>query len=157
MEETWKIWRRKWQPTPLFLPRKSHGQRSLERSTGSQRVYMPEHACTHVKKSNKWRYPSGKVNNIIYYHHENFANPDFSLMKNFYNWSIADLQCCVNVCCAAKWFSYTHAYIYSFIFRSFLKVGVNMWLPYIRLTVVEIQLNISYYIFWTFSKEFLFY
>ena len=22
-------WRRKWQPTPLFLPRKSHGQRSL--------------------------------------------------------------------------------------------------------------------------------
>ena len=26
----WKIpWRRKWQPTPVFLPRKSHGQRSL--------------------------------------------------------------------------------------------------------------------------------
>ena len=24
-----KIWRRKWQPTPVFLPRKSHGQRSL--------------------------------------------------------------------------------------------------------------------------------
>ena len=23
-------WRRKWQPTPVFLPRKSHGQRSLE-------------------------------------------------------------------------------------------------------------------------------
>ena len=22
-------WRRKWQPTPIFLPRKSHGQRSL--------------------------------------------------------------------------------------------------------------------------------
>ena len=22
-------WRRKWQPTPVFLPRKSHGQRSL--------------------------------------------------------------------------------------------------------------------------------
>ena len=27
---TWKIpWRRKWQPTPVFLPGKSHGQRSL--------------------------------------------------------------------------------------------------------------------------------
>ena len=27
----WKIsWRRKWQPTPLFLPGKSHGQRSLQ-------------------------------------------------------------------------------------------------------------------------------
>ena len=26
----WKIpWRRKWQPTPVFLPRESHGQRSL--------------------------------------------------------------------------------------------------------------------------------
>ena len=23
------LWRRKWQPTPLFLPEKSHGQRSL--------------------------------------------------------------------------------------------------------------------------------
>ena len=23
-------WRKKWQPTPVFLPRKSHGQRSLE-------------------------------------------------------------------------------------------------------------------------------
>ena len=26
----WKIpWRRKWHPTPAFLPEKSHGQRSL--------------------------------------------------------------------------------------------------------------------------------
>ena len=23
------LWRRKWQPTPTFLPKKSHGQRSL--------------------------------------------------------------------------------------------------------------------------------
>ena len=37
VQETWvnpwvgKIpWRRKWQPTPVFLPGKSHGQRSLE-------------------------------------------------------------------------------------------------------------------------------
>ena len=36
MQETWvpsqvtKIpWRRKWQPTPVFLPGESHGQRSL--------------------------------------------------------------------------------------------------------------------------------
>jgi len=27
-------WRRKWQPTPVFLPGKSHGQRSLA-------VYLP--------------------------------------------------------------------------------------------------------------------
>ena len=31
IRETWvrKIWRRKWQPTPVFLPGKSHEQRSL--------------------------------------------------------------------------------------------------------------------------------
>ena len=33
-------WRMKWQPTPVFLPEKFHGQRSLEglQSMGSQRV-----------------------------------------------------------------------------------------------------------------------
>ena len=33
-------WRRKWQPTPVFLPGKSHGQRSLAgyRSWGCKRV-----------------------------------------------------------------------------------------------------------------------
>ena len=31
-------WRRKWQPTPVFLLGKSHGQRSLVGSIGSQRV-----------------------------------------------------------------------------------------------------------------------
>ena len=31
-------WRRKWQSTPVLLPGKSHGQRSLVGSTGSQRV-----------------------------------------------------------------------------------------------------------------------
>ena len=27
--ETQTVWRRKWQPTPIFLPGESHGQRSL--------------------------------------------------------------------------------------------------------------------------------
>ena len=33
-------WRRKWQPTPVFLPGKSHGQRSLAglQSMGSQSI-----------------------------------------------------------------------------------------------------------------------
>ena len=31
------FWRRKWQPTPVFLPRESHGQRSLV-GAWSQRV-----------------------------------------------------------------------------------------------------------------------
>ena len=45
MQETWvrslgweDPWRRKWQPTPLLLPRKFHGWRSLVGNMGSQRV-----------------------------------------------------------------------------------------------------------------------
>ena len=31
-------WRRKWHPTPVFLPGESHGQRSLAGCVGLQRV-----------------------------------------------------------------------------------------------------------------------
>ena len=31
-------WRRKWQPTPVFLPGESHGQRGLAGYLGSQRI-----------------------------------------------------------------------------------------------------------------------
>ena len=38
----WEVpWRRKWQPAPVLLPRKSHGRRSLV-SIGSQRSDMTE-------------------------------------------------------------------------------------------------------------------
>ena len=35
-----------------------------------------------------------------------------------FNWSIVDLQCCANFCCAAQWFSYMHVHIqlYTYIF-----------------------------------------
>ena len=40
-------WRRKWQPTPVCLPRKFHGQWSLTcYSPRAHRVGMTEHACT---------------------------------------------------------------------------------------------------------------
>ena len=29
----------------------------------------------------------------------------------FFNWSTVDLQCCANLCCTAKWLSYTHLHI----------------------------------------------
>ena len=40
-------WRREWQPTPVFLPGKSHGQRSLERygPRGCRESDTSEHAC----------------------------------------------------------------------------------------------------------------
>ena len=39
------LWRKKWQPTPVFLPGKSHGQRSLVGYSpwGSKESDMPEH------------------------------------------------------------------------------------------------------------------
>ena len=40
-------WRRKWQPTPVLLPGKVHGQRSL--AGCSPWGYMTEHVCTRVE------------------------------------------------------------------------------------------------------------
>ena len=39
------IWRRKWQPTPVFLPGESHGQRSLVGYSlrGLKELNMTEH------------------------------------------------------------------------------------------------------------------
>ena len=44
-EQAW--WRRKWQPTPVFLPGKVHGQRSLVGC--SPWGYMTEHVCMRVE------------------------------------------------------------------------------------------------------------
>ena len=43
-------WSRKWQPTPVFLPGKSHGQTSLEGYSpwGRKESNMTEHAHTHT-------------------------------------------------------------------------------------------------------------
>jgi len=40
------FWRRKWQPTPVFLPGKSHEQRSLEGSQRSRQDLATVHAYT---------------------------------------------------------------------------------------------------------------
>ena len=42
-------WSRKWQPTPVFLPGKSHGQRNPVGYSpwGCKELDMTEHACTH--------------------------------------------------------------------------------------------------------------
>ena len=36
------------------------------------------------------------------------------LFYYFFNWSIVDLQCCVNPCCTAKWLKF-YTYIHSFL------------------------------------------
>ena len=49
------LWRRKWQPTPVFLPVKSHGQRSLAGYSpwGSQRVRLNSSSSNNNKISQK--------------------------------------------------------------------------------------------------------
>ena len=54
-------WSRKWQPTPVFLPGESHGQRSLEAIvhgvTKSQpQLSMHARAHTHTQHSGCWHY-----------------------------------------------------------------------------------------------------
>ena len=41
------LWRKKWQPIPIFLPGESYGQRSLTGHSpwGHKELYMTEHAC----------------------------------------------------------------------------------------------------------------
>ena len=48
-------WRRKWQPTPVFLPRKLHGQRSLAGYSpwGCKESDTTEHSCTHTHKDDQ--------------------------------------------------------------------------------------------------------
>ena len=51
-------WRRKWQPTPVFLPRESHGQRSLvgccpQGLIESDTTEATWHACMHWRR--KWQ------------------------------------------------------------------------------------------------------
>ena len=47
-------WRRAWQPTPVFLPGKSHGQRSLaatvHRVRQSDTTEVISHTCNHRQK-----------------------------------------------------------------------------------------------------------
>ena len=47
-----ELWRRKWQPTPVFLPGKSHGQRSLVGYSpqGCKESDMTEQLHSHSQK-----------------------------------------------------------------------------------------------------------
>ena len=48
-----KLWRRKWQPTPVFLPGESHGQRSgatVHRIPKNQ-AQLSDLACMHTRKT----------------------------------------------------------------------------------------------------------
>ena len=58
-----RIWRRKWQPTPVFLPGESHGQRSLEGYSprGCKESDMTEQLSMHARLVDEWRKGSRKM------------------------------------------------------------------------------------------------
>ena len=57
------LWRRVWQPTPVFLPGESHGQRRLmgyspwghKESDMTEHAHTHKHKISHVSKSWEWR------------------------------------------------------------------------------------------------------
>ena len=53
------LWRRKWQPTPVFLPGESHGQRSLVGCSPwghklDTTMPLSKHTCIHVHESHTY-------------------------------------------------------------------------------------------------------
>ena len=58
------LWRRKWQPTPVFLPGKSHGQRSL---VGYSPCSLKELDMTEWIITLWWLYPRGRGKKCLYF------------------------------------------------------------------------------------------
>ena len=74
-------WRRKWQPTPVFLPGKSHGQRSLEGYSprDHKELDATEHTCTYTsltRDRSSTTCTHGSIGTILAHHKE------YSCIKN---------------------------------------------------------------------------
>ena len=117
-------WRRKWQPTPVFLPGKSHGRRSLAgcRLQGRKRCGH----CLVIKQQEQTGYLKVK-----------------SGFCKTCCWSIAALRCAVRFCCRAKWISCTYASFPSAL--DFLPVWVTEALSIIHCAVYRFS-SIIYFI-----------
>ena len=92
-------WRRKWQPTPVFLPGESHGQKSLVGYSpwNCEESDMTEHACTHMSQqtfSVKVHIVNilSFVGHIWYQLHTDFFNPLKNIKTIYNSQSVHSLQ-----------------------------------------------------------------
>ena len=117
-------WKRKWQPTPVFLPGKSHQQRSLEGYSpwGHKESEASEHTHTALRHTvDPWTtwvelFISVYTQNVFtskYYSTipsmiESMDVEELQIWRAYYKfygdlkknyWSIVDLQCCIGFSC----------------------------------------------------------
>ena len=88
-------------PTMLLCPRGSPGKNTgVDFHALFQAIFRP-------RDRTRVSYVSCTVRRVLYHQF-------VVLLFFFFNWSRADLQCCVSFRCTAKWFSYTYINICSF-------------------------------------------
>ena len=82
-------WRREWQPTPVFLPGESHGQKSLWATvhrvakSQTQLKRLSTHACKWLESS-KWQGQQSWLCNLLYRITKNFTTLEFRPGRQWY-------------------------------------------------------------------------
>ena len=148
---TFLHWRRKWQPTPAFLPGESQergtwwaaiygvaqSQTWLKWLSSSSEFSLPSsptdcflhRGCLHLvlpvsqllevfrRSEVPWEFSLGSSLRVLWVFNSLMVlwNNIYFLFKNFFTLNMIGLQCCVNLCCTAKWLSYTHIYMIFYV------------------------------------------
>ena len=93
------LWSRKWQPTPVFLPGKFHGQKSLAGYSpwGHKESDTTEHTYTHLLNKGKW--PLHLSQRVVWKRWQPMKTKSKSFLKPYsaQNWN-CDLTMVVLIC-----------------------------------------------------------
>ena len=125
--------RKAWQPTPVFLPGKSHEQKSLAGYSpcGQKESDMTEltrqvskYVLNHLVN---WK-AFNKIRRYDFYLYSSLLLIPYSYLPDiffcfYFCLSIVDLQCFVAFYYTAKWFIHIHAFLFTFFFHYGLSQG----------------------------------